>query len=425
MMIGIATEVLHRTWCALIGASFMLGLLMWTKGYPSLETVVSWIDDSTVCVLFGMMIIVGRLADTGVFEVMGGAIVRSSGGKMWVMTVYLMTAVAAVSAWLDNVTTMLLISPVTLAVMKRCERDPAPLLLALTFASNIGGAATMVGDPPALIIGTALSDYVGFVDFLANMAPGAVIAMIAATPLIVFVIFRGSLTGLLENYEDVSASTNEYSITDWPLLAKSSYVTFAVLLGFILHPIHHVDPSWFALLGAIVLCVSCMPFDTEKALRSVELDLLLFFAGLFVATDAAAEIGTIDMVAGWIESALSSTPEGAREIVSIQIFLWTGAIASAFLGAIPFTIAMVPVVEHLGTVGLGLDVAIMAWSLNFGACFGGNATPIGSAAGVVVCGLAEKDGVKIGLKRWLPSGTSVTLVTVAVADAWLLLRFCT
>jgi Na+/H+ antiporter NhaD/arsenite permease-like protein len=309
--------------------------------------------------------------------------------------------------------------------MKRCGRDPTPLLLALTFASNIGGAATMVGDPPALIIGTALSEYVGFEDFLINMAPGAIFAMIVATPLVVFALFRGSLTGLIANYAEVVASTSEYVVTDWPLLAKSSYVTFAVLLGFVLHPVHHVDPAWFALLGAIVLCVSCMPFDTEKALRSVELDLLLFFAGLFVATEAAAEIGTIDMVAGWIESALSSTPEGARTIVAIQIFLWTGAAASAFLGAVPFTIAMVPVVERIGSAGLGLDVAIMAWSLNFGACFGGNATPIGSAAGIVTCGLAEKDGVKIGFGRWMPSGTAVTLATVSIADAWLLLRFCT
>lgn len=422
-MACVASEIIHRTWCALVGASFMMGLLLWTKGYPSLSTVVSWIDDSTVCVLFGMMIVVGRLAETGAFEVAGGAIVRACRGKMWVTTAALMASVAFVSAWLDNVTTMLLVAPVATNVMRQCGRDPVPLLLALTFASNLGGAATMVGDPPALIIGTYLSEYVGFEDFLIYMAPGAIVATIAAVPLAIF-LFRGTLTGKVDDFERVVAATETYEIRDWPLLAKSSYVTIAVLVGFVLHPVHHVDPAWFALLGALVLCLADLPRDAEKALEAVEWDLLLFFAGMFVATEAAVEIGAVDMVADWFEAAITSVSGTARTIVAIQMFLWIGAIASAFLGAVPFTIAAVPVVERLAATGLGVDASVMAWALNFGACFGGNATPIGSAAGVVACGAAKKDGSELGFRRWLPSGSIVAFSTVAIADAWLLLRFC-
>ena len=423
-LVGIATEIVHRTWCALIGASFMMGLLLWVDGAPSLGKVVTWIDDSTVCVLFGMMIIVGRLADTGAFEVLSAAIVRTSGGRMWVLSTSLMLAVAFVSAWLDNVTTMLLVTPVTLSTMRRCGKDPVPLLLALTFASNVGGAATMVGDPPSLIIGTALSDHVGFMDFIVNMAPGVLVAMAAVTPLVVFGLFRKTLTGPVDNYEAVLAEVEDYRITDWTLLAKSSYVTAAVLTGFLLHPVHHVDPAWFALIGAVVLCVSDRPGETETALKAVEWDMLLFFAGMFVAIEAAVEIGAIGMISGWVEAIVGAAPEGARTIVAIQIILWVSAIVSGFLDNIPFTIAMIPVVERLAAAGLGLDIAVLAWALNFGACFGGNLTPVGSGAGVVVVGLARRGGVNMGFGRWLGPGAAVVFVTVAIADAWLLLRFC-
>lgn len=423
-LVGIATEVVHRTWCALVGASLMMGLLLWVEGAPSLGKVVSWIDDSTVCLLFGMMVIVGRLADTGAFEVLGAAIVRFSGGRMWVLSTTFMLAVAFVSAWLDNVTTMLLVTPVTLTTMRRCGKDPAPLLMALAFASNLGGAATMVGDPPALIIGTALAAHIGFVDFIVNMAPGVIVATAFVVPMLTFCIFRGTLTGPIENYEEVLATAREYRITDWPLMAKSVYVTAAVFAGFLLHPVHHVDPAWFALLGAVILCVSDRPGETETALKGVEWDMLLFFAGLFVAVEAAIEVGTIDMIAGWIEAAVAASPDGARTIVAIQIVMWVAALASGFLGNIPFTIAMVPVISRMAAAGLGLDIAVLAWALNFGACFGGNLTPVGSGAGVVAVGMARKEGVEIGFGRWTGPGAVVTIVSVALADAWLLLRFC-
>lgn len=349
--------------------------------------------------------------------------VRLSRGKMWRLSVILMVLTAFVSAWLDNVTTMLLMVPVTISVMRQCNADPVPLMLAQALMSNIGGAATMVGDPPALIIGTALSNYIGFIDFIINMAPGVIMAAVACVPLILW-LFRKTLLGPIQKYDEILEEVQAFRITDWDLFAKCSYVTGAVLIGFLLHPVHHVDPAWFAVLGAVVLCVCDSPMEVEKVVHTVEWDMLLFFAAMFIMIEASAEIGMISMIGGWLESAIRATPPASRTIVAIQILLWVSAVISGVLDNIPYTITMVPVIEYLAFAGLGLDLATLAWALNFGACFGGNATLIGASANIVTATLAERAGEKITFVGWLKPGIPVVIVSVAMADVWMLLRFC-
>jgi Na+/H+ antiporter NhaD/arsenite permease-like protein len=349
--------------------------------------------------------------------------VKGCRGRMGLLSLLLMVATAFLSAWLDNVTTMLLICPVTISVMRQMNKDPVPLMLSQALMSNIGGAATMVGDPPALIIGTALSNYIGFMDFIVNMAPGVIMASVVCIPLLLWQ-FRRTLQGKIGNYAEILEEVKTFRILDWPLFAKCSYVTGVVLIGFLLHPVHHVDPAWFAILGAIVLCVVDKPMEVERVVHTVEWDMLLFFASMFVMIEASAEIGMINMIAGWLEDAITAVPEGSRTIVAIQILLWVSAFISMLLDNIPYAITMVPVIEYLASAGLGLDLKILAWALNFGACFGGNGTLIGASANIVTATLAERAGEHISFMQWLKAGIPVTIVSVAMADVWMILRFC-
>jgi Na+/H+ antiporter NhaD/arsenite permease-like protein len=200
---------------------------------PSLATVTSWLDESTLGLLFGMMIIVGHLKNTGLFEVLCAATLKACGGRMWLLSALLCYLTGVVSALLDNVTTMLLMGPITISLMQTCKRDPRPLLMAQVLFSNVGGTATMVGDPPNIIIGTSLSRYLGFVDFLVNLAPGVLAASLPALGL-VLLQYRRDLLGPIPAYEDCLEQTKDYSILDWNLMAKSGYVTAVVVLGFLL-----------------------------------------------------------------------------------------------------------------------------------------------------------------------------------------------
>ena len=248
------------------------------------QQVTSWLDESTLGLLFGMMILVGRLSSTGAFEVLCAAALRACRGKMWALSLLLLYMTAVVSALLDNVTTMLLMGPVAVSLMHTCGRDPRPLLVGMVLFSNIGGAATMVGDPPNVIIGTALSRHVGFVDFIANLGPGALLASLPALA-VILLIYRKDLLGAIPSYDKCLSATSSYRILDWDLLAKAGFVTLIVVVGFLLHPVHHLDPAWFAIIGAALLCVVTAPMDVESVMHSVEWDMLLFFAAQFVMVE--------------------------------------------------------------------------------------------------------------------------------------------
>ncbi|KAI8465106.1 MAG: transporter [Monoraphidium minutum] len=419
MLVGIASEKVHRMYCAFLGAFAMMGLLLWMNMVPSLEMVTEWLDESTLGLLFGMMILVGQLKNTGLFEVLCATTLKACRGRMWALSLMMVYLTGVVSAFLDNVTTMLLMGPITISMMTTCNRDPRPLLMAQVLFSNIGGTATMVGDPPNVIIGTALSRHLGFVDFIVHLAPGVLIASVPATLLILF-MYRSTLLGEIPDYEACLKATAGYHITDWNLMAKAGYVTLIVVLGFLLHPVHHVDPAWFAIIGAALLCLVVAPMEVENVMHSVEWDMLLFFAAQFVMVEAAAEVGMINMIGGWLEAAIRASPPQTRTLVAIEILLWVSAVVSGILDNIPYTITMVPIVELLASAGLGLEIQTLAWALAFGACFGGNATLIGASANIVTATMLDKSGHRCTFVGWLKVGVPLMIVTVAAANLYML-----
>jgi Na+/H+ antiporter NhaD/arsenite permease-like protein len=410
----IATEWIPKTLTVLVGAGIILALGVSTSedAFYSHETGVDW---DVIFLLLGMMIIVGIVRRTGVFEFMAiWAAKRAKGSPLRVMVLLvLITAVA--SAMLDNVTTVLLIAPVTLLVCDRLGASPIPFLIAEVLASNIGGAATLIGDPPNIII--ASRSGLTFNDFLVHMAP------IAALSLAVFVamlplLFRGSFTADPDRVADVMALNEREAIKDRRLLIICGAVLAAVFTGFIGHSVFHIEPSIVALLGAglLVLLSQSKPRDF---MPSVEWETLLFFAGLFVMIGALVKTGVIAQLA---EAAARAT--GGDPLTATMLILFVSALLSGIVDNIPYVAAMSPVVLQL-TEGIADPVQAEAlwWSLAIGADFGGNLTAIGASANVVVLGVAKRSGFPISFWQFTKKGAVVTVITVVLAAPYLWLRY--
>ena len=379
----IATERLPKTIIALGGAGVILGLGVATseEAFYSPETGVDW---DVIFLLLGMMIIVGVLRRTGVFEFVAiWAAKRAKGSPLRVM-VLLVLITAGASAFLDNVTTVLLIAPVTLLVCDRLQVSPIPFLIAEVLASNIGGAATLIGDPPNIII--ASRSGLTFNDFLLHMAPMAALALavfVAMLPL----LFRGSFQVDPDRVADVMALNEKEAITDRRLLIICGAVLAAVFTGFIGHAVFHIEPSVVALLGAglLVLLSRSKPRDF---MASVEWETLLFFAGLFIMIGALVKTGVIGRMA---DAAARAT--GGDPLTATMLILFVSALLSGIIDNIPYVAAMSPIVQQL-TEGIADPVQADAlwWSLAIGADFGGNLTAIGASANVVVLGIAKRSG---------------------------------
>jgi len=422
VLLGIAFEVFHRMWVAFCGAFAMLGMLLIANMAPDLPTVMTWLDFGTLGLLFGMMIIVGQLQRTGVFEVLCGACLRGSKGNLLYLTLYITLITAFLSAWLDNVTTVLLMVPVTMAVFKAMNRNPVPLLMAQAMLSNVGGTMTMIGDPPNIIIGNELRNYIGFIDFIQNLAPGVLLA-IPFCLLTLVLIFKKDLKGKVEGFNDVVTVVDQYKIKDFPLFWSSMYIVLGVVIGFLLHPIHHLNPAWIALVGATLLVLVVERQDAHAVLHAIEWDMLLFFAGMFIMVEGAMELGLIRKIAQFLTMIIDTAPPDSQLIAAIEVIIWFSAFFSAMLDNIPYTITMIPVIEQLAATNPVLDLPILAWALAFGACLGGNGTLIGASANIVTVGLAEKDGHHIGFIKWLLVGVPVMIVSVAVANVYMLVRY--
>lgn len=423
VLIALALEVMHRMWIAFIGGFLMSGLLLIANLAPDLEKVVGWIDAGTMALLFGMMVIVGQLQKTGVFEVVCACCLKLSRGRILFLTIVLGIMTAFASAWLDNVTTMLLVAPMTIAVFKVLDRDPVPLLITQALLSNIGGIATMVGDPPNIIIGNVLAAYLGFIDFIVNLGPG-VLVIFPFGLLVPVLLYRKDLTGRIDNMEEVNSVTQKYVIKDWRLFWMSTYITCTVILAFLLQPIHGLNPGWIALIGATMLVIAAEPHDAHEVLHTVEWDMLLFFAGMFIMVEGAVELGLMRKIAALIKLIIGTAPVSAQKIAAMEVILWFSAIFSAVLDNIPYTIAMLPVIKQLAYDSPELDLLTLTWALSFGACLGGNGSLIGASANIVTAGIAGREGHNISFMGWLYAGVPTTIVTVAVANVYLLLRYC-
>jgi anion transporter len=409
----IASEKVPRTAVALGGAGLML-LLHVTDAEAAFFSAESGIDWNVVFLLLGMMVIVSVLRRTGLFEYVAIWAAKRARGRPYRLMVMLVVLTAVASALLDNVTTVLLIAPVTFLVCERLALRPEPYLIAEVMASNIGGTATLVGDPPNIII--ASRGGLSFNDFLVNLAPLVVVLLIVFCLLCRW-LFRSAFRYDPDLAAEVMELEEREAITDRRLLAQGLAVLAVVLAAFVLHPVLHYEPSVVALLGAGLL-VAATKVTTEEALSEVEWPTLVFFAGLFVMVGGLVETGVI----GEVSRAAADATDG-RLGVAAMLLLWASAGLSAIVDNIPYVATMSPIVSDLVQQHPGPQGHVLWWALAIGADLGGNATAIGASANVVVLGIAARNGTPISFWGFTRYGVVVTLVTIAISTPYLWLRY--
>jgi anion transporter len=410
----IATERIPKTAAALGGAAVVLalGVVGSDDAFYSHETGVDW---DVVFLLLGMMIIVGILRRTGVFEYIAIWAAKRAGGSPLRVMVLLVLITAFASAFLDNVTTVLLIAPVTLLVCERLDINPVPFLIAEVLASNIGGAATLIGDPPNIIIASRAG--LTFNDFLVHMAPIVAVELLVFT-LVLPWVFRGSFTVDPARAADVMELDEREAIQDTRLLVKCGVVLLAVLTAFVGHSVFHVEPSVVALLGAGVL-VLISGVEPRQYLASVEWETLLFFAGLFIMVGALVKTGVIDDLA-----TMATDATGGDALVAVMLILVVSALLSGIIDNIPYVATMSPIVLELaGDLHDPVHADALWWSLALGADFGGNLTAVGASANVVMLGIAMRAGTPISFWEFTRKGAVITAITVTLAAPYLWLRY--
>ena len=431
----IVFEVVHRALAASLGGIAAVLSLHLVGGGPDLAAIMTWIDWETIGLLIGMMVMVDILSKTGLFEWAAVQAYAQSGGSIWRLSFILCTITAVFSALLDNVTTILLIVPVTIQISKVLEIDPVSLIIAEVMFSNIGGAATQIGDPPNIIIGAQLSaqslsstqlasQSIGFSDFIIHVAPAVVITMIPAFWLLKKLEVKGLSGSRIRNIELLRI---KYGIKDVDLLKKSGTILIFVILAFFAHSqFHHplLSVATIAIGGAVIMLLVTSPHRVEEQLDSVEWTTIIFFAGLFIMIHGLEYMGLIDRIADLISNTIAKASEENRLMVAILLLLWVSAIASAFIDNIPYTATMVPVVIELALdPELQLPLGPLAWALALGACLGGNGTIIGASANVVAAGLAEDSGNDISFNRFFRTGFPIMLLTLAIATVYCVIRY--
>ncbi|MFK0222315.1 SLC13 family permease [Streptomyces vinaceus] len=409
----IITEWVHRVAAALGGAALMLaiGATDDVAAFHSDETGIDW---NVIFLLLGMMVIVGILKRTGLFEYLAIWSVKRARARPFRVMTMLVVITAVASALLDNVTTVLLVAPVTLLVCDRLRLPAAPFLIAEVFASNIGGTATLVGDPPNIIIASRAG--LTFNDFLVHLAPLCAVLVVVLVLLCRMMFARHFLYDEKRAAELMELRERE-AITDPRLLAQGLGVLALVVAGFVLHPVLHYEPSVVALLGAGLL-VAISKVETGEVLGEVEWPTLAFFAGLFVMVGALIETGVIGTLARSLAEAI-----GGAELGGSMVLLGGSAVLSGVVDNIPYVATMAPVTDQLVTDMGGDPDHVMWWALALGADLGGNATAIGASANVVVLGIAERNRTPITFWQFTKYGLIVTAATVAVAALYLWLRY--
>ncbi|CAG6392641.1 ArsB/NhaD family transporter [Streptomyces cocklensis] len=409
----IISERIHRVAAALGGAGLML-LVGATDDTSAFYSVDSGIDWNVVFLLMGMMMIVGVLRRTGLFEYLAIWSAKRARGRPFRVMVMLVVITAVASALLDNVTTVLLVAPVTLLICDRLALPVAPFLIVEVFAANIGGLATLVGDPPNVIIGSRAG--LTFNDFLVHLAPLAAVLVLVLIAL-ARVLFGRELTHDADLTAAVMAMDERAAVRDPRMLAQGLAVLALVVAAFALHPVLHLAPSVVALLGAGLL-VAITTVDTGEVLAEVEWPTLAFFAGLFVMIGGLTGTGVIAQVSDALASAV-----GDREAGGSMLVLGASGVLSGVVDNIPYVATMAPVtadlVRHLG----GGSGDAMWWALAAGAGLGGNATAIGASANVVVLGIAERAGRPISFWQFTRYGLVVTAATLGVSALYLWLRY--
>lgn len=416
----IISEKVNRTVIALLGAVLMIGL-----GVVDTEVVFkNHIEWNTIALLIGMMILVGITNKTGIFQYVAIRSAQLAKGHPIRILLILSSLTAFGSAFLDNVTTVLLIVPVTFSITRILGVNPVPYLISEVLASNIGGTATLIGDPPNIMIGQS-NKHLDFNAFIFHLSPVVALIMVV-TLLILYFIYKRELVVNEEKQEEVMKLEASAYIKDRPLLIKSVSVLLLTILGFILHSVIHLEASVIAIGGAtILMLIGVKEHDLEEVFHSIEWGTIFFFAGLFTLVGGLVDTGVIRSLA---QQALEITGGGIESIpVLSMLILWISGFASATVDNIPFVATMIPLIQNIGT-GLNLDPAshhldVLWWSLALGADIGGNGTLIGASANVIVAGIAAKEGYGITYWQFLKVGAPLTLVALIISTMYIFLRY--
>lgn len=403
----IASERFDRTLVALLG-----GLLVVALGVIDQEEAFGAIDFNVIFLLAGMMVLAGGLAKTGFFEFVAGHAIHLSRGVPFRLLILLAVLTAALAALLDNVTTVVLLTPVTLSIARTLKVSPFPYLISQIFASNIGGTATLIGDPPNILIGSAAG--LDFADFLVNLTPVVLVIMVAFVG-IMRLAFGRSMPDDANRLDILAEVDPAAAIKDRPLMIRALVVLGLTIIGFLAHAALGLEAATIALLGATVLMVVGR-LDPHEALRDIEWNTLFFFVGLFMLIEAVVHVGIV----GGIADALADATAGDLGVATMGI-LWFSALASAIVDNIPYTATAIPIVQRLAEDGLQAEP--MWWSLALGACLGGNLTIVGASANIVVANLAARDGHPITFVQFFRYGLGVVLVSLLIATAYLWIRY--
>lgn len=408
----IISEKIHRTVIALVG-----GMAIVVLGVISQETAIHHIDFNTLGLLVGMMIIVGVTAETGLFNYLAIKAAKKVEGKPMQILIVMSVLTALCSALLDNVTTVLLTVPVTISIAKKLNVRATPFLVSQIMASNIGGTATLIGDPPNIMIGSSTN--LGFGDFALNLAPVAIIILLVTMFLLEF-IYRKQLVTTDALRAHIMSLDESKELKDMALLKKSVTMLVLTIVLFSLHQMLHLESATVAMFCASILLLIAYPTH-EKALeavfKKVEWIAIFFFVGLFVLVGGLVETGVISMIA---EEAMEIT-QGDTASTAILI-LWLSAIASAFVDNIPFVATMIPMIHEMGRMGMD-NLTSLWWSLALGACLGGNGTLIGASANVVVAGLAAAAGYPISFVRYFKIAFPLMILSIIISHIYVVLRY--
>jgi Na+/H+ antiporter NhaD/arsenite permease-like protein len=419
----IAFEILHRTLAAFLGATALLVITHTFGNFDDAYKILTYeqalhaVDWNVIFLLMGMMIIVGVLKPSGVFQWLAYKSFQVARGNIFLLSSVLCVVTAVLSAFLDNVTTMLLLTPVTLEIALVLGVSPFVFLLPLVVASNFGGTATLIGDPPNIMIGS----YAGltFNDFVINLTP-VVLAIMITQLLYNKMLYGRQYHGA--RVEDVpkmiSFLKEKYPITDHRILTVGGGVLLGVIALFILHGVFHMEVSVAALFGAGIIILLTRMDIVELLEKEIEWPSLVFFIMLFIVVGGAEQSGILQAVADWILNVCQG-----NLTIAVLIILWVAGIASAIVDNIPFTATMLPITAFLGTTIPGAETGVLWWALALGACFGGNGTIIGASANVVTVGIAEKAGYKISFYQYLKEAAPITIVSLIFASVFLLVRY--
>ena len=415
--IFIALERIPKVTIALLGGALtiVLGLVSQTKALGdgiNPHYFINFIDFNVIFLLVSMMVIVSITTRSGVFNWIANELLKFTKGHPVKVLCALGLFTAVTSAFLDNVTTVILIMPITFAIAKKLDIDPIPFLLTEIFSSNIGGTATLIGDQPNIIIGSAGG--LSFIDFIKELTPVILVIMCVVLTILAF-IFRKKLHASQDKMDEVAKIDNSHTITDKALMIRSTLILALVILGFMLHDVTHIETCVVAMLGASILLIFEKP---NEILQDVEWNTIFFFIGLFIIIGGLEASGGIKLMAEWI----LKVTQGSQAATSM-IILWASGVISGIIDNIPYTATMAPMlVEIEKTMGATYAYPLW-WALSLGACLGGNMTIIGAAANVIVSENAAKSGHPISFMRFLKYGVGVVAISLTISTVYIYFRF--